>query len=705
MAGMIAIGISGLQAAQLSLTVAQHNIANANTTGYNRQTVIQTSSAGVGTSAGFTGNGVTVSTIQRQYNTFLSEQVLQSSTQFSSLDAYSGQIQVIDNLLADSSAGVSPALQSFFTSVQAVAAAPASTAARQSMVSSAQSLVARLQSVDQRITDLYGQANQQITDDVTQINSYAQQIAALNERITTAESAVNQPANDLRDQRDQLIADLNKKVKVQTVSMGAAGIEVFIGKGQLLVMGTQVNQLSAVRSSSDPSRISLALDAGSGKQELPDNLITGGELGGLLSFRSETLDKAVNSLGKFAASLALTFNAQHATGMDMLGNELGDSKFAADFFTLPDPTVVASNATGPIVTAKLTPAVLSSNDASGNYTTDLTNSDYRLEFNANQFTLTRLSDNTAWTAADLTTLNAQISDRTDPRGAQGFSLADNGTAYSSGDSFLIEPTRDMAKNIGINTSIAGDVRLVAAALPVRASVDLTNTGSMQVSISRVRTDSTTSIPGPAYPVKIGVSADGASLTLGDSNGPYSVTNVGPLQVTVYKSGAAPVTYSLDYPASSNPPPVGSGLSYEIADGNRRVLFSTQGNPKAGDTFSLDMNDASTGGSIGVSDTGNMLLLGKLQTQNTADGGATNYQGIYDQLVSDIGNKANEIDVTKTAQKSLLDQATTAQQADSGVNLDEEAANLIKFQQMYQASARSISVGQKLFDALLAIAGG
>jgi flagellar hook-associated protein 1 FlgK len=302
-------------------------------------------------------------------------------------------------------------------------------------------------------------------------------------------------------------------------------------------------------------------------------------------------------------------------------------------------------------------------------------------------------------------LNTQITDRSDGRGVQGFTLADDGATYNDGDSYLVEPTREMAKNIAVDARIAGDVRLIAAALPVRASVGLANQGSMRVSVDRVREDLSATFPGPAYPVKIGVSADGASLTLGDGMGPYSVTNPGPFQVTVYpKDGSAPTTYSLEYPASATPPPVSPGQTYEIWDGNSRVQFSFTGNPLPGDTFSLDSNGGN-GSPVGVSDSGNILLLGKLQTQNTGDGGTTNYQGVYAQMVSDIGNKAREVEVTKDAQQSLVDQANAAKNAESGVNLDEEAANLLKFQQLYQASARSISVGQKIFDELLAIAGG
>ncbi|UCV10937.1 flagellar hook-associated protein FlgK [Dechloromonas denitrificans] len=708
MAGIFGIGVSGVQAAQMGMLVTQHNITNSNTPGYNRQSIIQATSLPVGFSSGFIGNGTQVSTVSRQYNSFLTDQVRQSSTEYSSLEAYFNQVQVVDDLLADANAGVSPALQDFFKGLQQVSAAPSSLPARQSMVSAAQALVSRFQGANQRISDLFGQVNQQITDSVALINTYGKQIAALNQQITIAQSAVNQPANDLLDQRDNLISELNKLVKVETISLGQGGLEVMIGKGQVLVMGTHTNELSAVRSSADPTRTTIAIDLGNGKQELPENIIEGGQLGGLLAFRSETLDTAVNSLGKVAASLALTFNAQHATGMDLLGNSVGvgganDSGFIANFFTIPNPKVIPSNPAGPQVSATFTPPKMTSG-TDGNYFTDITNNDYRLEYNGANFTLTRLQDGVNWSDTTLAGLNTQINDRTDPRGAQGITLADNGAAYSDGDSFLIEPTREMAKNIKVDERIANDVRLIAAALPVRASVSLTNQGTMKVSVNRVTQDLTATAPGPAYPVKIGISADGASLTLGDAGGPYGVTNPGPFQVTAYPSGGgAPTTYTLEYPASATPPPTASGMTYEIWDGNSRVQFSISGTARPGDTFSLDMNDSSTGGKIGVSDSGNMLLLGKLQTQNTSDGAATSYQGGYAQMVSDIGNKAREIEVTKDAQKALVDQADAARSAESGVNLDEEAANLLKFQQLYQASARSISVGQKLFDELLSIA--
>ena len=693
MAGIFGIGMSGIQAAQMGLLVTQHNIANSNTDGYNRQSIVQSTTTPLGTSSGSVGTGVRVTTVQRQYNSFLDEQVTQSETELSALDAYYKQITVIDDLLADSSAGVSPALQEFFKGVQQVSNYPASLPARQAMVSSAQALVSRLQGADQRISDLYGQVNQEIIDSVDAINTYGSMIADLNQRITISEASVNQPANDLLDQRDQLISELNKLVKVDVVPIGKGGIEVFIGKGQLLVMGNQTNQMTSVRSSADPSRISMALDLGAGAQELPDDLISGGTLGGLMKFRSETLDRAVNSLGKVAVSLAQTFNEQHKTGMDMLGNEQGDTGFSGDFFTIPAPKVVPSRLNGAaVVTASFMTPALNSNLASGNYVSNITNSDYKLDNVGGTLNLTRLSDKKVWTGANIAAINTQIT-------GEGFQLANSG-ALVSGDSFLIEPTREAAKNISINQQIAADVRLVAAALPMRATIGLTNAGAMTVSVDRVRTDLTASAPSPTYPLSLTIGAGATALTSSGAGGPF--------QVNVYNSSGTALPgspFSLSAAVTATSPPIADGYSYELADGNTRTLFSIKGSRQAGDTFTLDKNDGSTGGKIGVSDSGNMLLLGRLQTQHAADGGATSFQGAYAQMVSDIGNKAHEIQVTQSAQKSLVAQASAARDAESGVNLDEEAANLLKFQQMYQASARAISIGQSVFDELLAVARG
>ena len=121
-----------------------------------------------------------------------------------------------------------------------------------------------------------------------------------------------------------------------------------------------------------------------------------------------------------------------------------------------------------------------------------------------------------------------------------------------------------------------------------------------------------------------------------------------------------------------------------------------GSPAAGGSFVVSAN---TGGSA---DNRNALQLGGLQTKNTLNGSTSSYQSTYGQLVSQIGNKTRELESTSKAQASMVTQITTAQQSMSGVNLDEEATSLMRYQQAYQASGKILQISSTLWDTLLAL---
>ena len=725
--GIISTGITGIQVAQLGLLTTEHNITNSSTPGFNRQRIVQASNIAVATGSGYVGQGAHVSTIERMYDRFLSGQVNTAQSTSSELATYYNQIKQIDNMLADTNSGVSPALQDFFTGTNKVAANPSQLPSRQAMISSAQALVSRYQALEGRISELYAGVNSQLISTVSTINSYSQQIANLNESIVTAQASTNQPPNDLLDQRDQLVADLNKLVKVSTTTNSNGTFNVFIGSGQQLVVGTQVSELVAVPSGDDPSRFAVALKTLGGKQELPESLITGGSLGGLLAFRSESLDKTANDLGRNAASLALTFNAQHRLGQDMLGNA------GIDFFTISSPTVIASSGSAPTssITATLsapsmdgvytlsqaaagdpyiltrqsdgqawsstdlpptlgnlsaqvsseglnltnavltpgTPLQVSNAAATGaNFYTKLTGSDYRLTRDASGYTMTRLSDDKQWTNANLNDLSTTVAN------SEGFSFS--GTLVS-GDSFIIQPTRTLARNISLNPTVANDTRLVAAAMPFRTLADSDNTGTGKISDG-------ISLPGygsPALPA-------GVNMTYNATTKSFTFTPALPAGATVsVKVGSVTTGY-----AATAAIPYTSGATIAVAG----MSFSISGNLVGGDSFTLERNAS------GVSDGRNALALGQLQTQNTMSGKTASYQSAYAQLVSDNGNKTREISVKSQAQNSLLEQSQAARDSLSGVNLDEEAANLMRYQQAYQASAKMLDIGSQLFDTLLAI---
>ncbi len=685
--GFFNSGLSGLRAAQYGLLTTEHNISNANTPGFNRQRTIQAASPASPTGSGYIGQGVDVRTIERLYSGFLSGQVNQAQTALSELDAYSSQISPIDNMLADPSAGLSPALQDFFKGVQTVAANPSQLPARQAMISTAQTLASRYQTMATQLSQINDGVNGLIASDVASVNTYAQQIGNLNQQIVDAQAAAsNQPPNDLLDQRDQLVSDLNKLVKVSTTIDNHGGMNVFFGTGQHLVVGTEVATMTATPSAADASKTVVGLQTAGGIQELPESLITGGSLGGLVKFRSESLDRVANDLGRNAASLALTFNAQQALGQDLLGQTIGVGTFQTDFFNISQPAVTA-NTNNPA----LSPTVTASFDApsfNGNFYTNLTGSDYTLSGTAAGVTLTRLSDNKQWSGADVTAINTALV--ADP---QGFTLASS-AALTVGSSYLIKPTHDLASNISVNPAIAADARLVAAAAPLRTQPATGNTGTATISAGSVVTgyqslaavlpitlaynSDTTPASTPAAPNLTGFPA-GVAVSVTVPGTPPTTTNYpAPVASIPYASGA---TITLDG-AGAVPP---SGFSFQIS-----------GSPNNGDRFTLSKNAA------GVADGRNALLLGQLQTQNTMSGKTATYQSAYAQLVSDTGTKTREAQIRGNAQQSLLTQSQSSRDSLSGVNLDEEAANLIRYQQAYEAASKVIATASKLFDTLLAL---
>ncbi|MBK6402847.1 MAG: flagellar hook-associated protein FlgK [Rhodocyclaceae bacterium] len=627
----LSIGISGLTAANIGLATTSHNIANASTLGYNRQVLVQGTNLPVLTGAGFIGQGTQVETVRRIYDQFLSRQVLSAQASTSEMDSYLGQIQQIDNLLADASSGVSPALSAFFAGVQEVAAYPTSIPARQAMLSSSESLVARFQALDQRLTEIRDGVNSQVMSEVTLINSYSGQIAELNQAILQSRAGgFGQEPNDLLDQRDQLIAELNKSVRVSTVEQGDGSINVFIGNGQPLVVGNQRYTLKAIESAADPRRIVVGMATGGGNViELPESQIVGGTLGGLVAFRGESLDSAQNALGRVAIALALGVNEQHQLGMDLTG-ALGGA-----YFSVAAPVPVPGD--GNTGTASIG-ASFATTAAS-----DLTTSDYRLSYAAGVYTLTRLSDDTSWTGGSAAAVATTA--------AQGFDLTLNAGVPANGDSFLIQPTRTGAQSIAVAIS---DPRAIAAAAPIRTAKTLTNTGTGSISAGVVL-DAT----------------DAALLTTTTINfvaGGYQINGAG--AVIPYTSGA------------------------NIDLNGWRVVIS--GAPAVGDVFTVEANTA------GVADNRNAMLLAALQTASTMAGGTAGYQSAYSQIVSAVGNKTRQVETIGQAQANLVTQAAAQRERVSGVNLDEEAANLLRYQQAYQASAKVIQIAGSLFDDLLAV---
>ena len=638
---ILGIGVSGLLAFQRSLATTGHNISNVNTPGYSRQRVDLVSNQPQASGNGFIGTGVQSSTVQRIYDNFLTGQVRSATSANSQLQTYSSLAGQVDNLLADPTSGLNPGLQGFFDAVHTATADPASIPARQVLLSQANTLTNRFHYLDQRLSDLRQGINTQITTSVAAINNLASGIAKLNQQIVLAKGlAGGQPPNDLLDQRDALVAKLSEQVSVTSVDQNDGAQNIFIGTGQTLVVGGNASTLSVVGNPYDVTRYEVALSTGA-ITSITSDYITGGTLGGALDFRKEMLDPAQNALGRVAIGLATTFNDQHKLGQDLKG-VLGQDFFNA--LGSISPKVYSTSA------ATLTASVSNVNA--------LTTSDYRLDYNGANYTLTRLSDNAVISSVPFGAFPQTIA-------SEGLTLTLTAGAVA-GDSFLIQPTRTAAKDVSVVTSDPTRIAL-AGPLVTREATNAnglpTNLGTGKISAGNVT--NTTALP-LAAPI---------TLTFNSATNLFNVVG-GPGGTVAY-----------------NPATDSAGKSFTFA-GFGGVTFSLSGVPSNGDSFTINNN------TNGVSDNRNGLLLADLRNQTKLANSSATYAGAYGQLIADVGSTASRVDVSASAQKALLNNVTASRDSVSAVNLDEEAANMLRFQQAYQAAAQVISVSNTLFQTLI-----
>jgi flagellar hook-associated protein 1 FlgK len=459
---ILGTGISALLAYQRALSTTGHNIANVNTDGFTRQRVELGARPPQIANNGAIGQGVDVNTVQRLYSDFLTSQVRTASTSFNRLDSMYALASQVDNVLADPQAGLAPTLQDFFNAVQDVANDPSSGAARQVLLSNGESLANRFHFLNGQIDGLRDSINSDIRSLVTEINGLAQGIADVNHEIVLAQGlAGGQPANDLLDKRDALVAQLAERVGVSTRTESDGSLSVFIGSGQTLVLGSEARSLDVTSNPYDPTRAEVAFAPADSSSVISD-FLSGGRLGGVLEFRSQTLDATQNALGRLAIGLASTFNAQHALGQDLYGN------LGGDFFSVPVPASypAANNSTDTNISVDIV-------DAGA-----LTTADYRLQFDGvNGWSLRNLSTGSA------VTLSGAGTDA-NPFVADGLSISVEGLAAAPGQSysFLIQPTRSGAADIA--TAIH-DPSLIAAAAPLRADAYTGNLGNAELSLGAV----------------------------------------------------------------------------------------------------------------------------------------------------------------------------------------------------------------------------
>ena len=448
MSSLINSAMSGLSAAQSALNTVSNNISSYNVAGYTRQTTILGASNSTLTGGGWVGNGVYVSGVQREYDAFITNQLRAAQNQSSGLTTRYQQMSKIDDVLSDTTNSLSANLQDFFKSLQTLVSNAEDPAARQTVLGKADGLVNQFKTNDQYLRDQDAQVNTAISTSVDQINNYAKQIANLNDQISrlTGVGAGASP-NELLDQRDQLVSELNKIVGVDVTVRDSGTYNISIANGYTLVQGSNASQLAAVKSSADPARTTIAyVDAAAGNVEISEKQITTGSLGGLLTFRSQDLDQARNTLNQMALAFADAMNTQHQAGFDANGDKGGK------LFDFGSPAVLSNgkNTGSASVTATMTDS------------TKVQATNYKVEYNGTDWTITRLSDNTSFTAKPDASGNLSF---------DGLNVKISGSANNK-DSFIVKPVNDVIVNMDV--AISDESKLAMASAQGSGESDNTN---------------------------------------------------------------------------------------------------------------------------------------------------------------------------------------------------------------------------------------
>ena len=676
---LISIGLSALTANSAALNTISNNMANVDTAGYSRQQVMTTASAQQNIGAGYIGTGTTLTDVRRIYSSFLDSQVQTSTALDSDASAYGGLATATDSLLSNSSTGVSTTLNTFFTQLQAVSTTATDSSSRSQFLTTANALSSGFNSVSSQLTAQNTSINTQLTSLASQVNTLSSSIAQLNQQITQASAGGSTP-NTMLDSRNEAVRQLNTLVGATVVNNNGS-YNVYIGTGQALVSGNTANTLTAVPSTSDPSQVGLQVNYGQSSSDVT-SVVTGGTIGGLLRYRSNVLTPAVNALGRAALVTSDQVNSQLNQGIDSNG------QFGSNLF---------NSINSPAQLSQRSIAQSGNSAGSGNLdvtiadSSKLTTNDYQVTFSsATAYDVKRLPDGTDMGSYDLSTTPAPVID--------GFSMALNGGGLSAGDSFKITPTRNAAASIA---TVMTDPNAIAAAAPLTATAGSSNAGTgsitqpvltSQLDIYNATTsgDLRTGLQN-STPVKLvfgAATAGTQGYTMFDAKG----NSIGTGTIVPGQSN----TLSLSVPMVD-----ASGNAINDASGTQESYtfqMAVAGTPSQNDSYSVALTGA------GSSDNRNALATLALQTKPTVaiSGGSSGMSvtDAYGSLVSTVGAQASQGTSDSTATAAILTQATDARSSVSGVNLDEETANLVKYQQYYTASSQIIKAAQDMFTTLL-----
>lgn len=589
--------------------------------------------------------GISSATVARAYDQFLTTHAVTTGSTAAADSARLDQLSQLETLFPIGAAGVGYAAGELLNSFTDVANNPGAAAPRQVALANAQELTGRIASVGEQLSGLQTGVTQDLKASVAGVNTLAKQVASLNTSIIAMQRGGIVP-NDLMDQRDLAVSAISKLVNVNAVAVDDGSVALFVAGGQTLVEGNTASTLTANPDEFDPSKVQIGLSNGSTSRVLSTAELVGGSIAGQLKFQNEDLTAARNLIGQMAVAVSGSVNKQQSLGLD-LGRP---AAAGAPVFAVGAPHVLASSGNGGSASLSLTVSDSSQVQAS----------DYALAYDGANYKLTRLADGQAATGSPFTPAQLAAGVQVD-----GVALKLTGGTPASGDRFLLQPVALAAQYM---TTVLTSAQGLAAASPFSASTGTQNTGTAGIA-SALAVD-------PAYNASLT-----ATISFTSNTGDYAWNLPGGTPA----SGTG--SWTPGTPISLN------GFELKLS-----------GVPKSGDTVtvapttSVATNNGNALALAGLSTAGIVATLGS----NGAANQAMSITDAYANTLADVGVRVQGSKMAANISGAVAQQAETARADKSGVNLDEEAARLIQFQQCYQAASKIIQVAQKVFDTMLAL---
>lgn len=665
-------GVSGLLASQQQLATTGHNIANVNTEGYNRQRAEQNASVGLNNGDNYIGAGTYIQDITRLYDQFSHKEQLLNQSQLGNADSLHQRLTQLDQVMASSGNAVNNSLESLYQTLNGVADDPSDAGLRSIVLTQANVLSNNFNELTNTFDNMTKAVNGEIEQIAQKITEISSELAKINENIMHANGANNsgQP-NDLLDTRDQLISELSEYTTVSTVTDSNGVLTVMIGQGTTLVAG--ITPISVEVSSGDPDATKTELNlVSSGSRVTLKGDSLGGSLGASFEFRDEHLDQTRVEIDRLAMAISSTLNDSQASGLDL--NQLQGANLFTDINTTQ---LQQGRVLTPSTNAGTAQAQVTINDVSL-----LPTDEFEIRYDGTNYTLYNL------TTGGNENLGAPGSGT--PAGTHtpsspdyGFSFIETGVPVA-GDTFTIIPTQNSAALM--KTTLAdGNAIAASSAVAVDSATSNVSDGKLEI---------------------INVSDPVAARNF------TTVANTG-LLVDVYESSPGTFSYRVYDGNPATPPPnppstVGAIASGTFALGSSAVIGLPTGTP----AFEIEISGQPTGqgtlapekftieDAFGVGNNSNVVDMAKTQEIGVTNGGQETFYASLAVSTSVVGSKANNANLTADTAQALLTQAYNRNQATSGVNLDEEAANLMRFQQAYQAASQVISTANTIFDTIL-----